>query len=718
MRELRNGFNISLFQKCMMAAIFLACSMPLTAVAQQPPQTQQPSSTAEKKMALYNAAMDAFNKADYATAVTNFEAILPLAAPEDNLEAIYFYLGASYFNSQNYAKAIETLKKFQSLYPKSQRINDVLFSLGQAELLSSEYAAAIDYFKLVLVVPAYHELALYYTGVACKGADKPDDAIAALEQLVSPEIRSATSANGAILLVELYGKKHQFDKASAMIVQLRKKMSYVDDLMGLNSQAIELGDSCMEDNLPEQALLCYRMVRSRDEVIAFQTERLKTMARQIDLDRSAIQLDPKSGLRLSGEINQLRYAIAAGNKRLEQYKAQPDSLPPVLLRIGRAFYQMHRPWESIVAFNELLTKYPDAPETEPALFAMTVSCAEGLRPAATKQYAEEYVNKFKDGPHLAAVKYLVGVAAAQANDWDGVASYFGKALKDSSENKFKEEMEMQLGNAHFAMGKFDLAIEDYNKYKTDYPAGTHLEEAIYRGALSFLFEGKYEDAMTGINNYLTNYPKGTFVADAKYRLDMCKYEAQLYPEVISECRQWEKDYPKDTLLAEVLALLADSLDAAGKDDEAIQVYIRSCQLAVRDETRDYALDSAEKLLQKEGDWEKIGQMYEDFVKEHPDNSLVPKAAYYIARAKVHDGKADEAKKFIADTVRKYIDDPRRDAVEQLLTQLAQLCVRKKKPPEPLPVSQPGSGDWFGGGAGDSGRRNPKAVRDLDNHPGP
>ena len=117
-------------------------------------------------------------------------------------------------------------------------------------------------------------------------------------------------------------------------------------------------------------------------------------------------------------------------------------------------------------------------------------------------------------------------------------------------------------------------------------------------------------------------------------------------DVIADCRQWEKDHPKDPLLAEVLALLADSLDATGKDEEAIQVYIRSCQLATRDETRQYSLEAAEKLLQKQGDWEKIGQMCEDFVKAHPDNSLVPEAANWIARAKVHSGNVDEAKKFI------------------------------------------------------------------------
>ena len=48
--------------------------------------------------------------------------------------------------------------------------------------------------------------------------------------------------------------------------------------------------------------------------------------------------------------------------------------------------------------------------------------------------------------------------------------------------------------------------------------------------------------------------------------------------------------------------------------------------------------------------------------------------YWIGKAKAHESKVDEAKKFIADTIKTCIDDPKRDAVEQSLTQL---YVKKK-----------------------------------------
>ena len=686
----KSRFHIGLFQKgIVVVVVSLAFSMLTPRVARAQAATADVQTPAMKKGALYNAGQTAFQKGDYATAITNFEALLAMADKDDILEAPYFYLGASYFNTKDYGKAIEIFKKFEAAYPKSGRLLEVLFATGQAEYLNGDYAGAIEYFKKVEPT-VYHDISLYYQGISSKAADKPDDAIAAFEKLITPEIRSSDGANGAILLVELYAKRKDFTKATEVIRQLRKKMMYVTNIMNLNAQAIELGDGLVEDELYPEALLCYRMVRSKDDVIAFQTAKLAYMAQKIDQNMAAIHADPPHGMALNAENTQLKAAIAAGTKMMEEYKNAPDTMPAVLLRIGRCFYQQEKFWEAIVADNELLTRYPDSDQYESGLFAITVACAKANRPAATKQYADEYLKKYPQGKNIQAVSYLVGAAMMQASDFEGAAAAFTKALKEQPDSKYKEEMEMQLGNAHFSLGKFDLATADYSKYKTDFPAGGHIEEVIYRIALSSLFAGQYEDAMKEVTDYVTTYPKGNFIADARYRLGVCKYAASLYPEVIADCRSWEKDYPKNPMLGEVLALLGDSLDAVepARDDEAIQVYIRAAQVANTDEVLEYSLSSAEKLLQKKGDWEKIGQMYEEFVKTHPEHPLVVTAVYWIGKAKVHDGKADEAKIFIADNIKKYIDDPRRDAVEQLITQLAGLCVRKKKPPEPSPSPSP------------------------------
>jgi TolA-binding protein len=102
----------------------------------------------------------------------------------------------------------------------------------------------------------------------------------------------------------------------------------------------------------------------------------------------------------------------------------------------------------------------------------------------------------------------------------------------------------------------------------------------------------------------------------------------------------------------------------------------------------YSLFAASKLLQKRGEWDKVGDLFKEFIELKPDSPTVISALYWIGKAKAHEGKLDEAKRLTADTIKKYIGDPNRDAVELLLTQLAQLCVKKKPAPTPVDGGAP------------------------------
>ena len=75
-------------------------------------------------------------------------------------------------------------------------------------------------------------------------------------------------------------------------------------------------------------------------------------------------------------------------------------------------------------------------------------------------------------------------------------------------------------------------------------------------------------------------------------------------------------------------------------------------------------------------------LFDEFIREKPDSPTLISAIYWIGKAKAHEGKLDEAKKISADTIKKYIDDPDREAVELLLTQTRATVREKKKPAEP------------------------------------
>jgi len=626
---------------------------------------------------VYTDGLAAFQAGDYKKAIASFESVISQAQPSPQLESIYYTLGAAYFNVQDFAKCVETMKAYQTKFPAGPHLADAVMLMGQAGWAAKDYKVAVDAFKQLETNPQLGGKALFYEGMACKESGQVDQAIAAFEKLIAPGIKDGNTANGALILAGLYSQKGNKEKARALMDLMRQKIALVDNIMTLNGLAVELGDGLLKSGEPKDALVCYRMVRSRDEVIKFQGDRIAAMEKKIAQNIALIRAEPPRVVALTAENNQLKANIADGKKLLEDFQKLPDFGPVLLLRIGSCLYQMGAKWESIVAYDELLQKYPDAKEREEALFGEIVSSAEVNRVKQTHDLCEQYLKAYPAGSNSAAVGYLMGATALQANDVQGAETYFGRMLKEQPKSVFREEMRFLLGTAYFAQGKYDEATKTYETYRTDHPKGQHYEEATYRIALGSLLAGKYEEAMKKLTDYIAKYPSGAFLADARYRLAVCKYSAQVYDEVIAECRAWEKDFGKDPLISEVLALLADALAATSQDEEATAIYIRSQQLATTDEVMNYSLTAAEKLMQKKGDWEKIGAMYEQFVKDRPENPSVVTAVYWIGKAKVHQGKVDEAKQFIAETIKKYIGDPKRDTVEMLLTQLAQLCVRKK-----------------------------------------
>ena len=85
------------------------------------------------------------------------------------------------------------------------------------------------------------------------------------------------------------------------------------------------------------------------------------------------------------------------------------------------------------------------------------------------------------------------------------------------------------------------------------------------------------------------------------------------------------------------------------------------------------------------DYAKALAAFTDFSQKFPnsarkaDASLAMALCYALMGANVAQGDPVNAGKFIADTIKKYINDPSREAVDQILTQLATLCANKTVP---------------------------------------
>jgi TolA-binding protein len=665
---------------------FIACAT--NSVAQNAALEEQ------RKRALiattYNEANADFAAGKFAEASAKLEKVIGMITDPNEqqmLAPIYYTLGAAYFNTPNYPKAVETFKTYLQKYPASDRVTEVRLSLAQSLLLNKSYKEATELYEQLERNPALRDKAIAAQIQIYREQDKKEMMVKMMEKLGSGEIKSFIQARGALELSGYYADLDKPDDALRVLNKVISKPEYIDNLIPVNSTAIKLADAFAEKRRFEEAIRTYRWVKPRSEVIRYSKERISLFERRIEANVKAAVGNPQMLSAATMQNNELKGFIAEQQALLAEFEKIPDYAPALLFRQARAWYEWEKKWEAIVCYDRLIHLFPKAEESEQALYGIVLAYADLNQARLCQQACERYIKQFPDGPNAGTVGYLSGAVSLQNGDPKTAETFFGIMIEKQPNSQYREDMMMLVGHAKFMQGRWEDARKDYEKYMATFASGKNKEEVGYRLACIDVFTGKYEDALKKLDVYLTAYPNGEFRQDAKYRIAVCYYAAQQYDDVAKKCEAWIAEFPKDPMIGEVLSLLGDALAAQDKNEAAAYAYERSYKAATTDEVLVYSLFEASKQMQKAGKWEALAAMFEEFVKKNPEHQAAVAGMYWIGRAKAKMGKTEEAKVFLIEQLTKYQNEPKREAVESLLNQLAQLCL--KRPSAPLPPPAPG-----------------------------
>lgn len=655
----------------LLALIFLCWQLPVRA-------QESAGGSGGDLAAAYSQAMQLFQAGKYAEAASALENLLNRAEFSPQLEPVYYTIGSAWFNAGQYSKAVAAFRKYQAKFPQGAHAGSVAFAIAQSNLLAKNYSEAASQVASLQRDPVLREQAMLFEAQANKAAGETDAAIAVLEKLLGSEIHDADQMRGASLLAQLSAQKGDGAKALRVLQMIHQKIALADNIVELNALAVQLGDKFFGKEQFAAALACYRYAFPREQLVRLQNQRITAMQQRIEQNLETVRTHPDEMTQLAPVNNQLKEEIASAQKLLAEFEKLPTITPAIYLRLARCFYELDRKWEAVVVYDEILDRFKESPAHQPALFGLIIALADINQPQRAEERCQEYLRDFKNGPNAETVGYLSGAVALQAGNAKTAETYFNKILETQPKSKFREQIRYLLANAKFSEGDYAAAKTAYDKYLSDFPHGISIDDVKYRIALCALFGGKYQSALDRLQTYVKEHPQSNFIPDARYRIAVCLYAASQYDQVIADCQSWEKDFPENQQLGEVLSLLGDAYAASGREAAAIPVYVRSYQTATTDQVMNYSLTAASKLLQKQGDWNKVADLFSNFIKDKPDNPAVVTAIYWIGKAKAHEGKIDEAKQLAAETIRKYIDDPNREAVEQLITELAQLCVKSPR----------------------------------------
>jgi len=638
---------------------------------------------------LFKKGATAFQAKDYATASKDFESVLAMGPTGDALETILFSLAGTYFNQKNLPKAEEYFNRVLKEFPNGKYKSKALISLSQIDLQTNRKEEAAKNLKLAsegggdLAIRAkMAEVSLMVE------ANRLSEAADILQTMLAGGIKDELTVQAAMELAEIQSKQGHLDDALHLLNQLQGVSNLVDNPLQLDILALRIGDGLLAKGEKKKALKMYAIVRPKAVVIDLQKERIATLQKQIDDNKAGLQTNPHAVMEVNAANAQLQTEIDTLSKVLDQFSSAPDSLVPVRIREAKAYDELNEKWETILIWETLLDGTTPTIREDGLFSIATAYVSLGRQDDATAAI-DRYLAAFPNGKYASQAGYLKGSLALEAGNYVVAETVFGERLAKGDNSAIAADMQFLLANCQFAQAadpeksdKYKQAIENYKKYLAKYPDGKFAAECIYRIPLSTFMLGDYQNALDGLEDYVKKYPNGDFIGDAGYRIALCYNAAGQYDEVLKRCAEWEKLHTGEVMNAEVVALEGDAYAAKNMPAESAAAYRRSLKLSDSDEVLQYSLFEASKQYQKINPipWEEIEGMFTDFIEQHPKHPAVVAAILMVSRAKVKLGKIEEAKAYLAKNILLIINDRNQDAVEKLLTALAQACSKRPHPP--------------------------------------
>ena len=604
---------------------------------------------------------------------------------------VLFMEGACWFNLGDFAKAAAAFETYLKEYPddkdakpeKAKETSAVKMGLGRAYLKLNRDD---DGTKLLLEVAGVPELkgeAGLLLAEHYKKANNTDEALKILTSIVGDGVRSPEQIQAALMAADMYVAAGDTEKAAQLLESVKGGGSASgENVIQLNNIGLKLGDKMLEEKRFREALGAYQSVRRKSEVMRLQKERIARIQDAIAKGK--------------GSKEELEAKIAGDKTMLDELEKRTDYDASLFYRLGRCYFEMNRPWEAILAFDEIVNHFKDFPQRDKALYGMIMANASLKRIGKAQEECEKFIRDFPDSSEVGAISELFGMLSYQSGNLQQAADNFQKA--EGFPKADKERLIFLRGNVLFEMQRFQDAVTEFSILKKDFPKSAYLDDSEYRIALAYFYQNDYKSTMKALENYIKTQPKGQYVIDAKYRFAFIKFQSGKIDEAMQDLIGLINESPNDPNIAQVYILLADgfSRKASGEKDpakaeeyskKALEGYLNGVKKAKTEDVLKYALDQATDLLQSMNRWSELAEIWLTYLKTHEkDANGSTKARFNIIRAYIRDQKVEEARKMLGESIKPYISNPANDQVEGLIQQLCQLLAPKKRRAPRAPVA--------------------------------
>ncbi len=275
--------------------------------------------------------------------------------------------------------------------------------------------------------------------------------------------------------------------------------------------SIEAGDAFLEAGMLQEALQSYRLVPSKESLIAKQTEKLESLTKTFSERRKDIGV---SGFVWTDFYERL---IRSSRSQLEALKESEDYSDPLLVRRGRALLLLKRPFEAWLLFERVANRSQGSLAEAAHLNWILAAKELGRFPQAIA-IAEEFLLTYPNSDSINSALNLIADSLIESHRFGEAIVALEKLCRDSVESDLRFASLFRRGQCYMRLANYPSARSDFTEVHESAenpPLGQ--KSQLWIGISHFL-ERNYESAADLLQNLSERAVNIELKGEALYRL--------------------------------------------------------------------------------------------------------------------------------------------------------------------------------------------------------
>ncbi len=229
---------------------------------------------------------------------------------------------------------------------------------------------------------------------------------------------------------------------------------------------------------------------------------------------------------------------------------------------------------------------------------------------------------------------------------------------------------LEFSNLLYQYQRFDAAAVKYTEFLSAYPNHAERGTVWFRLADCYRRLGKDQEARQCYESYLKVAPDGEFAGPAALSVARGYFDADDYEEAIPYFDIARQELEDEDLRTETHFFYAQSLNLAGKAEEAIAAYEAFLRLNGERAYRDRAQLELARLLSAQDEKERAAELYEQLASRATDAAIKDEARFRSGTLLLELGEKEKALHLLGETLKDSENEAFRQVAQTVLLQQA------------------------------------------------